>query len=154
KNAHRNDAAQLFVAAERTREDAPPREEGLRRCVDRRRRIDEGSRGGRDEGRRQREAPPQEGRSEDSSMVSARSTCPLSALAYMVVVSSCTKDLGIMDTKFRCASDQDCIDGWVCDPNAKICMLPVDDAGVAAMDASTPPGCGFTADFTHEFDSR
>jgi lectin family protein len=77
------------------------------------------------------------------------------AAAYFAAslsAAACSKDLGVMTTKFHCKSDSDCSYGWACDPALAYCMPYEPDGGEPAADAGAAP-CGFDADFSVFFDS-
>jgi hypothetical protein len=55
------------------------------------------------------------------------------AVAFLLG-TACSQDLGVMSKQFRCAKDEDCIDGWACDPSTKLCAPAADDATPVSPD--------------------
>jgi len=55
----------------------------------------------------------------------------------LLLLVACTRDLGVSDRKFGCASDGDCAGGHVCDPTFGFCVPPA-----SATVCSVPDQCG------------
>ena len=65
-----------------------------------------------------------------------------------LVLAGCPVDLGIDQQVFRCGADADCIEGYLCHPDRKVCQPP--------MEPSIPPDqpdCGFE-EFFETFDEN